>query len=184
MNKIILYIRDTELAGPGTVFMVGELEALYVEIFDGHGIAWSTHLSRFAELLLSIVQGLLKGFLGNNMSLFFYSSVQNSIQNTQDFFESLVNIVRPARQAMRLKCQSTDANLKFDKTSQIESVPIEVLTLVNFILGGIDLSEKGFSKESLALAQAMIFNFCFNKDGKRQSLKKKRHDQSKETPFL
>ena len=97
--------------------MVGELEALYVEIFDGHGIAWSTHVIRLAELLLSIVPGLLKGFLGNKLSVFFDSSVQNNIQNAQDFFESLVNIVRPARQAMRLKCQSTDANFKFDKTS-------------------------------------------------------------------
>ena len=117
MNKIILFIRDTELAGPGTVFMVGELEALYVEIFDGHGITWSTHVFRLAELILSILPGLLKGFLGNKLSVFFDSSVQNSIQNAQDFFESLVNIVRPARQAMRLKCQSTDANFKFGKTS-------------------------------------------------------------------
>ena len=84
---------------------------------------------------------------------------------------------------MRLKCQSTDADFKFDKASQIESVPIELLTLVNFILEGINLFEKGFSKESLALAQAMIFNFRFNRVGKRRSLKKKRHDQSKETPF-
>ena len=84
---------------------------------------------------------------------------------------------------MRLKCQSRDANLKFGKASQIESMPIELLTLVNYILKGIDLSEKGFSKESLALAQAMMFNFRFNRDGKRQSLKKKRHDQSKETHF-
>ena len=28
-----------------------------------------------------------------------------------------------------------------------------------------------------------MFNFRFNKDGKRRSLKKKRYDQSKETPF-
>ena len=38
LNKIIIYIRDTELAGCDTVFMVGELEAMYVEILDGHGI--------------------------------------------------------------------------------------------------------------------------------------------------
>ena len=177
LNKIILYIRDTELAGPGTVFMVGELEAMYVEMLDGHGIAWSTHVSQFAEFLLSRVPELLKGFLGNKLSMFFYSAVRNNIQNAQDFFESLVNIVAPVRQAMHLKCQSTDANFKFDKASQIESVPVELLTLVNFILEGIDLSEKGFSKESLALAQAMMFNFCFNRDGKRRSLKKKRHDQ-------
>ena len=79
---------------------------------------------------------------------------------------------------MLLKYQSTDANFKFYKASHIESVPIELLTLVNFIVEGV-----GFSKEPSALAQAMMFNFCFNMDEKRQSLKKKMHDQSKETPF-
>ena len=44
---------------------------------------------------------------------------------------------------MHLKCQSTDANYKFDKASQIESVPIELLTLVNFVLEGSNLYEKG-----------------------------------------
>ena len=86
MNKIILYIRDTELAGPGTVFMVGGLEAMYIEMLDGHGIAWSTHVFRFAELLLSRVPELLKGFSGNNLSVIFDSTVQNNIQNAQDFF--------------------------------------------------------------------------------------------------
>ena len=70
---------------------------------------------------------------------------------------------------MRLQCQSTSANFKFEKASKID---LEV----------IDLSEKGLSKEPLALAQTM-FKFCFNRDGKRRSLKKNRHDQSKETPF-
>ena len=59
----------------------------------------------------------------------------------QIFFELLVNIVGLVRQAMRLKCQFTDSNFKFDKTIQIESVPIELISLVNFILQGIDLSE-------------------------------------------
>ena len=57
---------------------------------------------------------------------------------------------------MRLKCQFTDSNFKFDKTIQIESVPIELISLVNFILERIDLFEKSFSKESFALAHAMI----------------------------
>ena len=149
-------------------------------MLDGIGIAWSSHVSRFAELLLSRVPGLLKEFSGNKLNVLFDYAVQNNIQNSQDFFESLVNIVGPVRQAMCLKCQSTD--FMFDKASQITSVPIELLTLVNFILEGINLSEKGFSKESLALAQAMMFNFHFNRDGKRRPLKK-RHDQSKETPF-
>ena len=61
-------------------------------------------------------------------------------------------------------------------------MPIELFTLVNSILEGIDLSEKGFSKESLGLAQAMTFNFHFTSHGKRQLLKKKR-DWSKEILF-
>ena len=115
--------------------------------------------------------------------MIFESAVQNNTKKFQDFFKSLVNIIGPVRQAMRLKCQSMDANFKIDKVSQIESVPIELLTLVNFILEGIDLSEKGFSKKSLALAPTMMFNFCFNRNGKRRSLKKKRHDESNGTPF-
>ena len=81
LNKIILYIKVTELAGPGTGFMVGELEAIYVEMLDGHGIAWSNHVSRFAELLLSRVPVLFKGCSGNKLSVFFDSAVQNNIQN-------------------------------------------------------------------------------------------------------
>ena len=157
-NKIILYIRDTELASAGTVFMVGELEAMSVAMLDGHGIVWSTNVSRFSELLLARVPVLLKELSDNKLSVFFDSAVQKNTQNAQDFFESLVNIVGPVRQTMCLKCQFTDANVKFDKVSQIESVLIELLTLVNFILEGIALSEKGFSKESLALAQAMMLN--------------------------
>ena len=115
LDKIILYIRDTELAGPGTFFMVDELEAMHVEMLDGHDITCSTHISRFAELLLSRVPELLKGFSGNKLRVFFDFAVQNNIQYTQDFFESLVNIVGTVREAMHFKSQSTDAKFKFDK---------------------------------------------------------------------
>ena len=65
------------------------------------------------------------------------------------------------------------------KLSQFQSCSL----LLNFILEGINL--KRFSKESLALAQAMMFiNFCFNRDGKRRSSKKKRYNHSKRTLFL
>ena len=84
-SNIILYKRYTELAGPDTLFMVGELEAMYVEMLNGHDIVWSTHVSRFAELLLSRVPRLLKEVSGNRLSMFFYSAVQKNTQNLQDF---------------------------------------------------------------------------------------------------
>ena len=113
-------------------------------MLDGHGIVWSTHVSRFAELLLAKVPGLLKGLSGYTLSMFFESAVRNNTQNAQDFFEPLVNIVVPLRQSIRFKCQPMGTNFKFDKASQIQSVPIELYTLASF--EGIDLSEKSFFK--------------------------------------
>ena len=55
LNKIILYIRDTELSGPGTVFIVGELETMHVE-------------------MLSRVQGYSKGYQATVLA-FFYSVI-------------------------------------------------------------------------------------------------------------
>ena len=80
--------------------------------------------------------GVTQRVVSNKVSMFFDSAVQNNTQYAQDFFKSLGNIVRPVRQAMRLKCQSMNANFTFDKARRIESVPIELLTLVNFILEG------------------------------------------------
>ena len=58
--------------------MVGELEAMYVEMLDGHGVVWSTHVSRFVELSVARVPVLLKGLSGNKLSMFFDSAVQNN----------------------------------------------------------------------------------------------------------
>ena len=49
-------------------------------------MAWSTHVSRFAELLLARVPGLLKGLSGYKLSVFFDSAFQNNTQNAPDFF--------------------------------------------------------------------------------------------------
>ena len=182
LNKIILHINDLEVYSPGNLFIVGELESMYIEMLDGHDIVCTSHVSRFAEHLLERVPGLHKGISGNKLSLFFDSAVQNIQQNHEDFFDALRNVIGPVRQAMLEKCKASDKTLKFDKASQINSVPIELLTLVNFILEGVNLTDKGFSKESLAISQIMQFNFRSNRDEKKLNTKK-RHDQSKETPF-
>ena len=56
---------------------------MYVEMLDGHDIVWSTHVSRFAELLLARVPGFLKG---NKLSMLLDSAVQTNTQKVQYFF--------------------------------------------------------------------------------------------------
>ena len=90
LNKIIPFIRDTELAGSGTVFMVGGSEAMYVEmlvVMGSYGVLMYLDLQSF----------YLQGFQGYKLSLLFDSVIQNNTQNTQDFFESLVKIGRTCK---------------------------------------------------------------------------------------
>ena len=115
----------------------------------------------------------------------FSTAVKDIDRDTNDpkaFFKTLIKVVGPVRQAMSLKCKSKNPDTGFDKQSQISSIPIELLTLVNFIQDGIDASVDGFSKESLAISQTILYNFRFNRDKKQIALHK-RHDQTKETPF-
>ena len=63
LNNIILYIRNTELAGPGTVFMVDELEVMFVEMLGGHDIVQSTQVSLdLQSFYFQWFQGCSKGF--------------------------------------------------------------------------------------------------------------------------
>ena len=70
--------------------MVGELEGMYVEMLDSHGIVWSTCVSRFAEPLVARVPELLKRLSGDKLSVLFDSAIQNNTQNTPDFFFFLI----------------------------------------------------------------------------------------------
>ena len=61
LNKIIPFIRDTELAGSGTVFMVGGSEAMYVEmlvVMGSYGVLMYLDLQSF---YLQGFQGYSKG---------------------------------------------------------------------------------------------------------------------------
>ena len=91
LNKVILYIADTKLAGPGIALMLGELEAIYVGMLDSNGTVWSTHITPFAELLLAWVPGLLKEWLSNKLRVLFDSAVQNNTQNLKITLKIFLN---------------------------------------------------------------------------------------------
>ena len=177
-------MKDVEVTNPGFNFVICDLEQIYSEMLAGHGIYWSCHSSTFADLLVEHVDGLIK-VTTPKVRVCFSTAVKDIDHETNDpkaFFKSLIKVVGPVRQAMRLKCQSKTQDTSFDKQSQIKSIPIELLTLINFVQDGIDASVDGFSKESLAISQKNLYNFRINRDKKQISLHK-RHDQIKETPF-
>ena len=96
----------------------------------------------------------------NKVCLSFDSAIvqEHSLGDTdsETFCESLVQVIEPVREAMYKKCDTELSYDKIDNWAQIESVPIELLSLVNFLQDGIDLSNKGFSRESLTMSQIII----------------------------
>ena len=52
LNKILSYIRETEIYNPGTVFKVKELENMYIDQLHYYNVSSTRHTTRFADLLV------------------------------------------------------------------------------------------------------------------------------------
>ena len=83
---------------------------------------------------------------------------------------------------MHRKCQEYSLSLNVDIQSQLDSVPIELVSLINFLQDGIDLIEKAYSKEALAISQTIMYNFSYNIENKGIS-SYKRHNKNTQPPF-
>ena len=49
-----------------------------------------------------------------------------------------------------------------DLQSQLDSVPIELVQLISFLQDGIDLKDKGYMKEALAISQTIMYNVRYS----------------------
>ena len=83
---------------------------------------------------------------------------------------------------MHRKCQEHSLSLNVDFQSQLDSVPIELVQLINFLQDGIDLNEKGYSKEAVAISQTIMYNFRYNIKNKIVS-SHKRHNKNTQSPL-
>ena len=74
------------------------------------------------------------------------------------------------------------SSLNLDPQRELDSVPIELVQLVNFLEDGIDLNDKGYFKEALAISQTIMNNFRYNIKNKGMS-SYKRHNKNTQSPF-
>ena len=182
LKKVIFYLKDTETACPGTLFSVADLEDMYANFLISDTIVHKKHSTRFADLLVNEVSGLKKKTDKKAVNVFFDSATTGTGTSEETYFDSLIRVIEPVRNAMHKLCKINSRSLTVDKKGQISSVPIELLTLINLLQDGINLKDEGFSKESLAISQVIMYNFRYNvrKEGISSY---KRHNQCTETPF-
>ena len=120
------------------------------------------HTATFADLLVKCVPGLNKKTVNGHVSIFFDTAAIGLNTSSETYFDSIVKITGLVRKAMYRKCQEHSLSLYVDLQSQLDSVPIELVQLINFLQDGIDFNDKGYSKEALATYQTIMYNFRYN----------------------
>ena len=114
------------------------------------------------------------------LTLFFKSTaddlINDSISDSNDCYQTLLDTVLPLRQMMEKTSNNLDDNI-ITNIEQVNSIPIHLLTLVSMLIDGPGVSNHQFLQPSLTIAQLIQTNFRKNKNHdirqSRKILKKK-----------
>ena len=159
LKKVIFYLKDSQMSNQGNLYPVMELEIMYSDLFKSANIYHNNHTSTFANLLVKYVPGLNKKTANKRVNVFFDTAAIGLNKSSETYFDSLVRLIGPVKKAKRRKCKEHSSSLNFDLQSQLDSLPTELVQLINFLQDGIDLNDKGYSKEALAISQTITYNF-------------------------
>ena len=159
LKKVIFYLKDSQMSNQGNLYPVMELEIMYSDLFKSANIHHNNHTSTFANLLVKYVPGLNKKTANKRVNVFFDTAAIGLNKSSETYFDSLVRLIGPVKKAKRRKCKEHSSSLNFDLQSQLDSLPTELVQLINFLQDGIDLNDKGYSKEALAISQTITYNF-------------------------
>ena len=185
LGKIVSYLYEKEDESPGTIYVVKELEDMYITLLKFHHVNVISHITQFADSLVEAIPGLHKRTVNNKVTVYFEGTIDmllkdhfNVTSQPDAFARAIKDIVVPIRNSMK------NTHNKFDGTfkagCQKDSVPIELLTLISMLIDGAGIENKGFSQEALTISQLAMYNFR----NKQMSInRRRRHLKSLETPL-
>ena len=159
-SKIVNYIQEKRMCQSEieVSFEVAELEGLYAELLDFDNIPYTSHVSRFADRLVSEIPGLEKRVIGK-VFVVFSDDINNIVLEdtikAESYVKSLLKLISPIRKEMA--DINNEFNATFSKTCQQDSLPLKLLILVSMLVDGVH--EKGFSQSTLSAAQCIMYNF-------------------------
>ena len=100
LKKIIFYLEDSEFSNPGNLYPVMELETMYSDLFKSDNIHHNNHTTTFADLLAKYVPGLNKKTANKHVSVIFDTAAIDLNTSSGTYFDSLVEVTGPVRDAM------------------------------------------------------------------------------------
>ena len=104
--KVIEFMYQTESECPGTMFQVKSLEEKYINLLKCHNIQCESNVTRFADTLLSLIDGLEKRIINNKVMVYFGTIVDNFLSEhviqPSMYLKSLRHVVNCTRKSMRM----------------------------------------------------------------------------------
>ena len=175
-------MKDSEISNSGNFYPVMELETVYSDLLKSDNIHHNNHTTTFADLLVKYVPGLNKKTANKRIGVFFDTAAVGLNTSSETYFDSLARVIAPVEKAMHQKSQEHSSSLNVDLQSQLDSVPIKLVLLINLLQDGINLNDKDYSKKALAISQTIMYNFRYNIKNKGIS-SYKRYSKHTEPPF-
>ena len=169
---------------PQQAFKLKDLNHMYIDELQQIGLDENPHTSRFCEKLKLLASGCLnEKVISKKLHLFFDSTLvlalQEQMRTPDELVKAMRKVVGPLRK-MIFDHTSTSEEISFSETSQIDSVPAPLLTLMNMLIGSKHIDTSKCSQVSLTAAQLIQSNahsLTISSEGNI------RFDQRRETPL-
>ena len=145
LKKIIFHLKENKMSDPRNLYPVMELETMHFDLFKYDNIHHKNRTTTFADLLIKYVPDLNKKTANKQVSVIFDTVSIALNTSSETYFDSIERVTGSVRKAMHWKCQENYSSLNVDLQSQLDSVNIELVQLINFLQDVIDLDDKGYS---------------------------------------
>ncbi|CAG2256073.1 unnamed protein product [Mytilus edulis] len=163
------------------VFKMSDLSKMYGNRLEKMGAEQEgrVHSTRLKNRLLTYVPDIEAYKQGRENLLAFKDDIGPALRRAceEDFDSNYMQIYKAVKIVRSdMMATSSEFNGTFAADCQEKSVPRSLLTLVNMLLYGPDITTDSFSQETLSIAQMLIFN------SHKRIQKSNRHAKSRETP--
>ena len=192
LAELITYMQESADAQEGIVFRLADLSDLYTKRLKQLGIEVESRLrsTTLKERLLMHLPGLKEFKQGRDVLLSFEKNISYLLREAYEADKDEQNIyIKNVIQGIRsdIFSMTNTFNGSYDKNCQLESVPFSLVTLINMLLNGANITDQvsiqNVSQSILTISQLVAFNIKRRQAIPNNQKPFERHSIRHETPI-
>jgi len=160
VDRVVNYIIEHEENNPGSVYVVKEINQMYIDYLSEVEISEQPNTTRFTQKILHALPKLCSKIINKKSVVLFADTistlVKDYIESPDEFFIALRKIVLPIRKEIfQLQNDFTD---DLNLNHQSKTIPKRLLFLTNALIDGFHRDAVNAKQESLTVAQIVVSN--------------------------